>query len=229
MNGAMAARLAVGNPRVTAVACGGFPLTADLTGMAERARGRNARRAGTRTRGRSWWRPTTRPRWSPSGTTSVGCRRARWPPSGAPSGPGGANRTTSCPRSSPRRCWSETWSRTASSTTSFPGSTTPRCSTGSTWSCRHRLLDRPRSELSAPRRSSSDEPHPPVRRHRRDARDRPAVEVAARNERRIETLERGTRIVKPAWGKSLFSTSNCRWRHLAFGHGDRGGAEHPGR
>ena len=42
MNGVMAARLAVGNPRVTAVACGGFPLTADLTGMAERARARNA-------------------------------------------------------------------------------------------------------------------------------------------------------------------------------------------
>jgi pimeloyl-ACP methyl ester carboxylesterase len=42
MNGVMAARLAVGTPRVTAVACGGFPLTADLTGMAQRARGRNA-------------------------------------------------------------------------------------------------------------------------------------------------------------------------------------------
>ena len=43
MNGVMAARLAVGSPRVTAVACGGFPLTADLTGMAQRrARGRNA-------------------------------------------------------------------------------------------------------------------------------------------------------------------------------------------
>lgn len=42
MDGAMAARLAVGSPRVTAVACGGFPLTADLTGMAQRARGRNA-------------------------------------------------------------------------------------------------------------------------------------------------------------------------------------------
>jgi pimeloyl-ACP methyl ester carboxylesterase len=42
MNGAMAARLAVDNPRVTAVACGGFPLTADLSGMAERARGRHA-------------------------------------------------------------------------------------------------------------------------------------------------------------------------------------------
>ena len=42
MNGAMAARLAVRNPRVTAVACGGFPLTADLTGMAQRARARNA-------------------------------------------------------------------------------------------------------------------------------------------------------------------------------------------
>ena len=42
MNGAMAARLAVGSTRVTAVACGGFPLTANLTDMAERARGRNA-------------------------------------------------------------------------------------------------------------------------------------------------------------------------------------------
>ncbi len=42
MNGVMAARLAVRNPRVTAVACGGFPLTADLTGMAQRARARNA-------------------------------------------------------------------------------------------------------------------------------------------------------------------------------------------
>ncbi len=42
MNGAMAARLAVGTPRVTAVACGGFPLTADLTGMGQRARARNA-------------------------------------------------------------------------------------------------------------------------------------------------------------------------------------------
>ncbi len=42
MNGVMAARLAVGTPRVTAVACGGFPLTADLTGMAQRARARNA-------------------------------------------------------------------------------------------------------------------------------------------------------------------------------------------
>jgi pimeloyl-ACP methyl ester carboxylesterase len=42
MNGAMAARLAVGSPRVTAVACGGFPLTADLSGMGQRARSRNA-------------------------------------------------------------------------------------------------------------------------------------------------------------------------------------------
>jgi pimeloyl-ACP methyl ester carboxylesterase len=42
MNGAMAARHAVGDPRVTAVACGGFPLTADLTGMPGRARRRNA-------------------------------------------------------------------------------------------------------------------------------------------------------------------------------------------
>lgn len=42
MNGVMAARLAVGSPRVTAVACAGFPLTADLTGMAQRAHGRNA-------------------------------------------------------------------------------------------------------------------------------------------------------------------------------------------
>jgi pimeloyl-ACP methyl ester carboxylesterase len=41
MNGVMAARLAVGNPRVTAVACGGFPLTADLSGMGQRARRRN--------------------------------------------------------------------------------------------------------------------------------------------------------------------------------------------
>ncbi|MDX6327178.1 MAG: hypothetical protein QOK15_3532 [Nocardioidaceae bacterium] len=46
MNGAMAARLAVGNPHVTAVACGGFPLTADLTGMGERARQRNAAARG---------------------------------------------------------------------------------------------------------------------------------------------------------------------------------------
>jgi pimeloyl-ACP methyl ester carboxylesterase len=37
MNGVMAARLAVGNPRVRAVACGGFPLTADLGAMGERA------------------------------------------------------------------------------------------------------------------------------------------------------------------------------------------------
>jgi pimeloyl-ACP methyl ester carboxylesterase len=42
MNGVMAARLAVRNPRVTAVACGGFPLSADLSGMGERARRRNA-------------------------------------------------------------------------------------------------------------------------------------------------------------------------------------------
>jgi pimeloyl-ACP methyl ester carboxylesterase len=41
MNGVMAARLAVGGPRVVAVACGGFPLTADLTGMGQRARARN--------------------------------------------------------------------------------------------------------------------------------------------------------------------------------------------
>lgn len=41
MNGVMAARLAVGNPRVVAVACGGFPLTADLSGMGQRARRRN--------------------------------------------------------------------------------------------------------------------------------------------------------------------------------------------
>jgi len=38
MNGVMAARLAVGDPRVRAVACGGFPLTADLGAMGERAR-----------------------------------------------------------------------------------------------------------------------------------------------------------------------------------------------
>jgi pimeloyl-ACP methyl ester carboxylesterase len=41
MNGVMAALLALKDPRVTAVACGGFPLTADLTGMGERARTRN--------------------------------------------------------------------------------------------------------------------------------------------------------------------------------------------
>jgi len=41
MSGVMAARMAVGDPRIVAVACGGFPLTADLTGMAERARLRN--------------------------------------------------------------------------------------------------------------------------------------------------------------------------------------------
>lgn len=38
MSGVMAARLAVGNPRVRAVACGGFPLMADLGAMGERAR-----------------------------------------------------------------------------------------------------------------------------------------------------------------------------------------------
>lgn len=42
MSGVMAARLAVGNPRVRAVACGGFPLTADLGAMGERAHRRNA-------------------------------------------------------------------------------------------------------------------------------------------------------------------------------------------
>ncbi len=42
MNGVMAARLAIANPRVTAVACGGFPLTADLAGMGQRARRLNA-------------------------------------------------------------------------------------------------------------------------------------------------------------------------------------------
>lgn len=42
MNGVMAARLALEDPQVTAVACGGFPLTADLSGMGQRARRRNA-------------------------------------------------------------------------------------------------------------------------------------------------------------------------------------------
>lgn len=51
VNGAMAARLAVGSPRVTAVACGGFPLTADLAGMEERARARNA---GARRDPKAW-------------------------------------------------------------------------------------------------------------------------------------------------------------------------------
>ena len=41
MNGVMAARLALADPRVVAVACGGFPLTADLTGMGRRAVERN--------------------------------------------------------------------------------------------------------------------------------------------------------------------------------------------
>ncbi|MFO6453513.1 MULTISPECIES: alpha/beta fold hydrolase [unclassified Aeromicrobium] len=41
MNGVMAVRLAQSSPRVAAVACGGFPLTADLTGMGDRARARN--------------------------------------------------------------------------------------------------------------------------------------------------------------------------------------------
>jgi pimeloyl-ACP methyl ester carboxylesterase len=42
MSGVMAARLALANPRVIAVACGGFPLTADLSRMGQRARRRNA-------------------------------------------------------------------------------------------------------------------------------------------------------------------------------------------
>ncbi|MCW2834432.1 MAG: Alpha/beta hydrolase fold [Nocardioides sp.] len=42
MSGVMAAQLAVGDPRVTAVACGGFPLTADLSRMGHRVRARNA-------------------------------------------------------------------------------------------------------------------------------------------------------------------------------------------
>ena len=42
MNGVMAVRLAMDSPRTTAVACGGFPLTADLAGMGARARARNA-------------------------------------------------------------------------------------------------------------------------------------------------------------------------------------------
>lgn len=41
MNGAMAALLALDDPRVAAVAIGGFPLTADLSGMGVRARARN--------------------------------------------------------------------------------------------------------------------------------------------------------------------------------------------
>lgn len=40
MNGVMAAQLARRSSRVTAVACGGFPLTAALSGMGERARRR---------------------------------------------------------------------------------------------------------------------------------------------------------------------------------------------
>jgi pimeloyl-ACP methyl ester carboxylesterase len=45
MDGVMAGRLAMASLRVTAVACGGFPLTADLTadltGMGQRARARD--------------------------------------------------------------------------------------------------------------------------------------------------------------------------------------------
>lgn len=42
MNGVAAALLARTDARVRAVACGGFPLTADLSGMGERARARHA-------------------------------------------------------------------------------------------------------------------------------------------------------------------------------------------
>lgn len=56
MSGVMAARLAVGNPRVRAVACGGFPLTADLGGMGERAR---LRHAAARADAAAWAEVTT--------------------------------------------------------------------------------------------------------------------------------------------------------------------------
>lgn len=41
MNGAMASRLGVDNPRARAVVCGGFPTTADLGAMADRTRRMN--------------------------------------------------------------------------------------------------------------------------------------------------------------------------------------------
>lgn len=41
MNGVMAVRLALSSSRVVAVACGGFPLSANLAGMGDRARARN--------------------------------------------------------------------------------------------------------------------------------------------------------------------------------------------
>jgi len=56
MSGVMAARLAVGNPRVRAVACGGFPLTADLGAMGERAR---LRHAAARAAAAAWAEVTT--------------------------------------------------------------------------------------------------------------------------------------------------------------------------
>jgi pimeloyl-ACP methyl ester carboxylesterase len=56
MSGVMAARLAVGNPRVWAVACGGFPLTADLSAMGERAR---LRHTAARADAAAWAEVTT--------------------------------------------------------------------------------------------------------------------------------------------------------------------------
>jgi len=56
MSGVMAARLAVGNPRVRAVACGGFPLTANLRAMGERAR---LRHAAARADAAAWAEVTT--------------------------------------------------------------------------------------------------------------------------------------------------------------------------
>jgi len=115
MNGAMAAGLAVGSPRVTAVACGGFPLTADLTGMAQRARGRNA---VARQDPETWTELVAA--YDPEAAVA------------ARSEPGGASGTRPCHHSCPLTNWGASWPDVASSTTSCPGSTTPECSTGST-------------------------------------------------------------------------------------------------
>jgi len=56
MSGVMAARLAVGKPRVWAVACGDFTLTADRRGMGERAR---LRQAAVRADAAAWAELTT--------------------------------------------------------------------------------------------------------------------------------------------------------------------------
>jgi len=149
MNGAMAARLAVGSTRVTAVACGGFPLTANLTDMAERARGRNA---VARQDPENWtelmaaYDPEAAVAfWDDVGRlphaalAEVECPVRAWWASG----------TRSCPDSCPLTNWGAPWPRVASSTTLSPGSTTPECSTGSTSSCRPSPLGSPISPVGS--------------------------------------------------------------------------------